>query len=164
MKIRLKPVLGLMLCLLIVTSCKNTDSDESDAIFPESFQKVWQEEPFDDGDVIGIYFTKNQMYTWDYNGDDFDQGEDCYFNDLEGSLISVDGDIYTIEFLDPFSGEVEYEFDLRISIAGNTLRTVDIEDGVTTSFSDTGMNPSDLTPACTFKANQENQKRYQPFN
>lgn len=146
-----------------MTSCKNTDSDESDAIFPVSFQKVWQDETFDDGDVIGIYFTENQVYDWDYDGDDFDQGEDCYFNSPLGSLISVDGDIYTIEFLDPLSGEND-EVDVRIFIAGDTLRAVYIDDGFTISFSDTGMNPSDLTPACTFKANQENQKRYQPFN
>lgn len=163
MKIRLKSVLGLMLCLLIVTSCKNTDSDESDAIFPESFQKVWQDETFDDGDVIGIYFTENQVYAWDYDGDDFDQGEDCYFNFPTGSLKSVDDDIYTIEFLDPFNGDNEI-FNVRIFVTGDTLRTVDIEDGFISSFSDTGMNPSDLTPACTFKANQENQKEYQPFN
>ncbi len=159
MKLRELCILGL--CLIIVTglSCKNNDDDDdSGGSFPESFQKVWQEEVFDDGDEIGVYFTDDKLFFWDYFGDSFDQGDDCYINEEIGTIVSVDGDVYTIRVRDFFSDETE-DVPARIVVQGDTLRFTDIADDFETPYSDTGMSSSDLTPECTFKVSQEMKSR-----
>ena len=76
------------------------------------------------------------FWCWDYDGDDFDQGEDCYFAGITGTLLEADGDVYTIRAFDPFSGETE-DAEVRITVDGDTLRTVDISDGFEAIFSET---------------------------
>jgi hypothetical protein len=135
-------------------SCKKDNDDDSGGSFPDSFQKVWQEEIFDDGDEIGVYFTDDKLFLWDYLGDAFDDFDDCYINEELGTLVGVDGDIYTIRTIDFFSGEEE-DVAGRIIVDGDTLRVTDIEDGFETPYSDTGMAVSALTPECSFKVSEE---------
>ncbi|MEQ8579666.1 MAG: hypothetical protein RIC57_09490 [Balneola sp.] len=147
MKISAKKLSLLSLLILLSISCKDKSEDsETGTEFPSEFQKVWQDDEFtSDGDEIGIYFTDTKIGFWDYDGDDFDQGDDCYFISEEATLISFEGDIYTIEVEDPDGTE---RIEAEITINNGKLIIDDPEESEPFSHTDTGDSVSDLSPLC----------------
>lgn len=136
-----------ILLLLLTISCKDKSSTETGTTFPESFQFVWQDESFDDGDELGVYFTDTGIYFWDYFGDSYDQGPDCYAVLLVIEIVSYEGDVYTVEFIDPDTGTRETET-VDIQIRDGLL--IVGEEGDEIPHSKTNLMPSQLTPACDF--------------
>lgn len=104
----------LLATLLLATACNNDDSGEE---FPETLQNVWQDEAgsYSNND-FGIYFKKDKMYSWDYIGDSFDSGNDCYVEEEVGELVSYDGNAYRISMKDsPFTGRENVEETIYIN-------------------------------------------------
>ena len=77
MKSKIKLLGFIAVCACVLSSCKDkNDGVETGNEFPTEFQKVWQEDEFAaEGDEIGVHFTDNKVIVWDYDGDNFDEGE-----------------------------------------------------------------------------------------
>lgn len=155
---KIKTVSIVLLTAFIMISCKD-DSGDSGGTFPGSIWGVWQEEGSDEGDEIGIYFTDKDMGSWDYFGDEYDQGDDCYSNYVIGSLVSRNGDNYRIKFDEMWIGEGENdEGVVTIRVNGDmlTLTGPDTEDYEVT-YSKDSRSVSSMTQECSFgfKANPE---------
>ena len=152
--------LGLCLLLVIGMACKdkstnNDDDDNGDGTgsgdgFATAVQKVWQDESFDDGDEIGIAFDEDDIFLWDYFGDSFDQGDDCYFVDDVGDFVSRDGDVYQLTLFNFFAGGFD-TLEVRLTVDGDTLTLDDRTQQVIVKFSDTDDDLDELTPQCTEK-------------
>lgn len=155
---------SVLLAGLALTGCKDSNDVASGDTFPENMQGVWQsisysetgsdgstfESSFEeDGDVLGIYFTEDRIGFWDYDGDEFDQGEDCYFADTAAVLISFEGSTFRVT--DLFEG-ARGEFNINVEGSEMTLTGTDEFDGVTYDYSETfsryDKTISQLTPKC----------------
>ncbi|MDR9416164.1 MAG: hypothetical protein RI564_07765 [Gracilimonas sp.] len=161
---KLQLILILIIISIVNISCKNNDEETGDT-FPEFLHAVWQDEEFDDGDEIGIYFTEKKIFSWDYDGDSFDEGDDCYFVFEIGEIISYTGDKYRFKVNDLFSDEEE-EITVIIKVNGNTMTISDPdEDEDSTPYSKDSRDILDLEPKCSesFKtlANPDGKKRAQ---
>lgn len=141
---------GVFLALMVLlVSCNNNNdsSEETGDTFPEELQRVWQDRTDDDGDELGIYFDETSLYLWDYFGDSFDEGEDCYETFLTGELISYEGDIYRIRSV--FNNQ---EISARIEVDGDDLTISDPgEGGDVSNFSADERSVEDLSPVCQAK-------------
>lgn len=162
MKIRSIIIAITIMPLAFMVSCKKDSGDSSGNEFPQEMRDVWQEEGWDDGDEIGLYITSNTMGYWDYMGDEYDQGEDCYYDYEVGELISYEGNNFRMNLENFFSEESE-EVTIRINVDGNILTMSDPVEGddYTEEYSRDSRSVSNLTPVCSgnFKANPEEMKR-----
>lgn len=146
---------------LIMVSCKD-DSKDSGGTFPDNIQGVWQEEGWDDGDELGVYFSSKEMGYWDYFGDEYDDLEHCYSNYVLGELVSRDGDNYRIKASAEWVQEGEDD---------EGIITIKVEDDMLTMsypeddgdyeelYSRDSRSVSSMTPECSFafKANPESK-------
>ena len=138
-----KPILLLILVTTLATfSCKKKDKVETGTNFPEFLHAVWQIEGFGDGDETGIYFNSDSLGIWDYDGDDFDQGEDCYYAFYAAVIVSYKGDEYRIKYYD------NSEETITIEVEDDLITIGSEEDGETT-FSKDSRTVSGLTPLCS---------------
>lgn len=146
------PVL-LFISISLLSSCKDSkDEKETGTEFPTEFQKVWQDDEYIlEGDEIGIYFTDTEVVFWDYDGDEYDQGEDCFYIFEAGTLISYEGDNYTVSIIDPETQEQE-QINAEITISNGKLIIDDPEESEPITHTDTGDSISDLSPVCSDQA------------
>ena len=151
----------------ILISCKDSKKEDSGDEFPEFLHFVWQDEEFDDGDELGVYFSADSIGSWDYFGDEYDQGEDCYFAMFVAEIVSYKGDEYRIRYNEEyvFPGEnLEETIDLEVD--GNELTVTAEVDGQTiiVPYSKDSRTVSDFTPICeelSFKAKAELESKRQ---
>lgn len=155
MNINIKSISIVLFTFLIMASCKD-DSNESGGTFPDNIQGVWQEEGWDDGDELGIYFTSNEFGYWDYMGDAYDEGEDCYWNGIVAELISRDGDNYRMRATGEWADEEDEEGIINLKVSGDMLTVTypdDEEDeDYEEIYSKDSRSVGDLTPECSFKS------------
>jgi|AntRauTorcE11897_2_1112592.scaffolds.fasta_scaffold01331_10 hypothetical protein len=149
MNIRRTFIAITILPLIFIISCKKDSNDNSGDEFPQEMRSVWQEEGWDDGDELGIYFTNNTMGSWDYMGDEYDEGDDCYYNWEVGELISYEGSNFRINMSSFFSEESE-EATVSITVDGNLLSMSEPGDNdFTEEYSKDNRSVSNLTPKCS---------------
>lgn len=160
MKIRIITIAVTMLPLMFLMSCKKDSGDSSGDEFPQEMRDVWQEEGWGDGDELGIYFTKNTIGFWDYMGDEYDNGEDCYSNSEYVELISYEGDNFRLRQNSDFS-DTQEEATVKITVNGNTLMMSYPDDGNGDYTEEYSRDSRDLTPECggSFKVNPEKMKQ-----
>lgn len=141
--------LCVVVCMLSISCNNNSDSsEETGDQFPDELQRVWQDATEDDGDELGVYFDDTSLYLWDYFGDSFDQGEDCYETFKTGDLISYEGDIYRIRSI--FNNQ---EITARIVVDGDNMTVSDPgEGGDSSNFTADSRSVSELTPVCQAKS------------
>lgn len=166
MKIRSITIAITIIPLIFLMSCKKDSGDSSGDEFPQEMRGVWQEEGWDDGDELGIYFTSNTMGYWDYMGDEYDQGDDCYINWEFAELISYEGDNFRMTIMDFFS-EGEEEGTVRIIVDGDILTMSEESDNeYIEEYSRDSRSVSNLTPECSesAKVNSDEMKhKFQMF-
>jgi hypothetical protein len=154
-KVLTKIIILLSLSCVLLISCKDSKSKEEEEIgteFPAEFQKVWQDdESILEGDELGIYFTDTKIVFWDYDGDDFDQGDDCFYVFEAGTLVSYEGDNYTVSIIDPETQGQE-QISAEITINNGKLIIDDPEESEPITHTDTGDSISDLSPVCSDQA------------
>ena len=161
-------LIAVTICSIIfLSSCKKDSKTETGDEFPDEMHAVWQEEGWDDGDELGLYFTSKMMAIWDYAGDEYDQGEDCYYNWEAGELISYEGNNYRIRLIDFFFDDLE-ELTVNIRVDGDRMIIIDPEEEDSEQeYSRDSRSIEDLTPECSddqFKRNSEELKRkFQTF-
>ncbi|MEX0723312.1 MAG: hypothetical protein WD357_08865 [Gracilimonas sp.] len=150
-----------ILPLIFLISCKKDSKSDTGDEFPQEMRAVWQEEGWDDGDEIGLYFNTKTMGAWDYAGDEYDQGENCYYNWEAGELISYEGNNYRIRLVDFFSDDIE-ELTVNIRVDGNMMTIIDPEgEDSEQEYSRDSRSIDDLTPECSdqFKISTDELKR-----
>lgn len=142
MKSIFKTALLSALTLSIFVSCKDNDNDN------DSFEEIaglWQLDS-DEGDILYINITPDEVTSYDYLGDEYDEGEDCYEVEIS-EILEVDGDTFTIEAPEFEGGQLEAtitvvngKLNIRITFLGEELT-----DTYTRSNAQTGS----FTPVCT---------------
>jgi hypothetical protein len=89
------------------------------------------------------------MGSWDYMGDEYDEGDDCYYNWEVGELISYEGSNFRINMSSFFSEESE-EATVSITVDGNLLSMSEPGDNdFTEEYSKDNRSVSNLTPKCS---------------
>ncbi|MDR8392467.1 hypothetical protein NC796_15035 [Aliifodinibius sp. S!AR15-10] len=130
-----------LLCVLTLVSCKDnsTDSELSTAV------GLWKLNSTEN-DISYINVTETSVTTYDYMGDEYDQGEDCYLIEVE-DILEINGNIYT--FTDPFDDSKT--IDVEVTVNGNTLTVKQpVASGtVTFEYTKHNGNTSSFTPECT---------------
>lgn len=148
-------IISCLLVCIIIAACKDKNNDvETGTTFPDELQGVWQDESFDDGE-IGIIIESKTVSSWDYLGDEYDEGEDCYEIGIIAELISYEGDHYTLNVMD--LGDEPEEESGTITIEDDLLVLQGDEEDEKVVYSRTGLSKSDLAPGCdesTAKANK----------
>jgi len=159
-------IVSFLLFGLVLTGCKDSNDVVSGDTFPENMQGVWQSMSYsetgsdgsnfegsfeEDGDLLGLYFTEDRIGYWDYFGDEFDEGEDCYLADTAAVLMSFEGDIFRI--MDLEEGQ-EVELTIRLDDSEMTLSGSDEFEGVTYDYRETfspyNKTVAQMTPVCDF--------------
>lgn len=144
-----------MLLGFVFSSCKDSGGDDDGEIgveFGARLQTVWQDdESATENDEIGIYFTKTKIFFWDYDGDEFDEGDDCYFVAEVASLVFFEEDIYTLSFIDPETQE-EMEVKAKITIVDGKLVFSDEEGQDAITYTNTQNSSENLNPKCRSEA------------
>lgn len=156
MKIRSIITAITILPLIFLMSCKKDSGDSSGDEFPQEMRDVWQEEGWDDGDELGIYFTNNTMGYWDYMGDEYDQGEDCYFNWEFADLVSYEGNNFRLRIDDLFSEGESEEGTVTIIVDGDILTMSEESEDYEDEYSRDSRSVNDLTPECNTSTNKVN--------
>lgn len=139
---RYKTLLTGLLCVLtIIISCKDNSTDSSGDATAVGLWKLNSTE----GDISYVKITTSTVTYYDFQGDEMDQGEDCYLIESE-EILEVDGNIY--RFRDP--EDSESTIDIEVTVTGTTL-TVKQPFGngiVTIEFTKYNGNTSSFTPEC----------------
>lgn len=146
--------LGLLfLANLGLTACGGGESSSKDASL-EHLVSVWYYTEVIDGKE-DIYYTvikaDGSIIDYDYQNDEFDQGDDCYYKYDEGYLIS---DLGNGEFSESLLEDSNYFSELKVKIDGNTATitiidsSVESDIGISYSQVRTDLSESDLTPLC----------------
>ncbi|MDZ7683358.1 MAG: hypothetical protein U5J63_17025 [Fodinibius sp.] len=151
----LKTITLGFLCLITLTSCKDSSSNSGEET---SVEGLWLTDS-NEGDISYVHITNTIVSFYDYQGDDFDQGEDCYIIGRE-EILEIDGNIY--KFADPENpGKT---IDIRLTAQGNKLTVVQPfgNGSVTVTFTRHNGNISSFTPECTEEETVAIQKA-QPF-
>jgi len=84
----------MLFSLLLAFSCE--DKDEAAAVNLDGTYKLSMESSECDGELDVIYITIDGLAisNWDYDGDDCDNGDDCYF--AESFTATIDGDALSV--------------------------------------------------------------------
>lgn len=141
MRLSLRAILKIsIICLIVLQGCKDSNnSDENDSVLG-----LWQLDSTE-GDVSYIDVTGETVTTYDYMGDDFDEGPECYEIDTQ-EILDINGSKYT--FTDPFDPQATIEVDVTAN--GNRLTVVQPFGNITVTlqFSKSNASISSFTPEC----------------
>lgn len=130
-------------CLIGLQGCKDSNNTEDDSILG-----LWQLDS-SEGDVYYVNITTELVTFYDYLGDEYDEGPECY-EIITYEILDINGDTYTFE--DPFDPETTVEVEV---IANGNRLSVSQPFGsgtVTLEFSKSNASIDSFTPEC-----EENQ-------
>lgn len=147
-----KITLAVLACLVLTAGCKSSSTDSGDT----EVEGLWKLNSTE-GDISYLNITATTVTYYDYMGDEYDEGEDCY-EIISNEILEVDGDIY--KFADPF--DPEKTIDVTVTAAGNQL-TVQQPFGsitVTIKFTRYNSNISEFTPECSEESNPAKVKAF----
>ena len=119
--------------------CKDSNNTENDSVIG-----LWQLDS-SEGDVYYVNITTEIVTFYDYLGDEYDEGPECY-EIISYEILDVNGDTYTFE--DPLDPEATIQ--VEVTVSGNQL-TVEQPFGsgtVTLEFSKSNASVGSFTPEC----------------
>ncbi len=130
----------MLVTLISVQGCKDSNNEEEN----DSILGLWLLNSTE-GDINYIHITDDVVTFYDYMGDEFDEGPDCY-NIGSDEILAVDGNTYT--FQDPFDSEAT--IDVEITAKGNQLTVVQPFGGATftITFTKSTVSIDTFTPEC----------------
>lgn len=130
--------------LLFTQGCKDSNNNDENT----SVLGLWQLDS-NEGDINYINITTTTVTSYDYMGDEFDEGPDCYEIDSQ-EILDVNGSKYT--FTDPFNPNATIEVDVTAN--DNRLTVVQPFGSVTVTlqFNKSNASIGSFTPEC-----EENQ-------
>ncbi len=133
-----------MITLISLQGCKDSNSS-NDA---DSVLGLWQLDS-SEGDIYYVNITSEIVTFYDYLGDEYDEGPECY-EIVTNEILDQNGDTYTFE--DPFDPEATIE--VKVTANGNRLTVLQPFGGgtVTLEFSKSNASIDSFTPEC-----EENQ-------
>jgi len=133
-----------MLSLLVLQGCKDSNNNDENT----SVLGLWQLDS-SEGDINYVNITTTTVTSYDYMGDEFDEGPDCYEIDSQ-EILDVNGSKYT--FTDPFDPNATIEVDVTVN--GNQLTVIQPFGSITVTlkFNKSNASIGSFTPEC-----EENQ-------
>lgn len=137
-----KSLLLLSVVCFTFSSCKDNGNNNDD--LAGNVEGVWQLDS-DEGDVLYIDISTEAVASYDYMGDSFDEGDDCYEIDIS-DIVEKDGNIYTITNPE-FPGS---EFEATLELNGNKL-TVSMQfmgGNLVEVYTKSNAQTSSFTPEC----------------
>ncbi len=113
---QLKSLLILVVLASIASSCSddNNNNDAGEELLAD-IQGLWQLNS-EEGDINYIHVDDEVIHNYDYMGDDFDEGPECY-EYSRNEIISIDGDEVTFMIDD----DPEDTVTVRVSVNNNIL-------------------------------------------
>lgn len=126
--------------LLMLQACK----DSKNEIEETSVLGLWQLNSTE-GDINYVNIGTDIVTFYDYMGDDYDEGPDCY--EIESQeILNINGNKYTFE--DPLNPNGTIEIDVRAN--GNELTVMQPfgDATITMKFSKSNASISSFTPEC----------------
>lgn len=138
-----------MITLIGLQGCKDSNSS-NDAY---SVLGLWQLDS-SEGDIYYVNITTEIVTFYDYLGDEYDEGPECY-EIVANEILDLDGDTYTFE--DPFDPKATIE--VEVTANGNRLTVSQPFGGGTVmlEFSKSNTSIDSFTPEC-----EENQLKQTP--
>lgn len=132
--------------LLFIQGCKDSNNNDENT----SVLGLWQLDS-NEGDINYVNITTTAVTSYDYMGDEYDEGPDCYEIDTQ-EILDVNGSKYT--FTDPFNSNDTIEVDVTAN--GNQLTVVQPFGNimVTLKFTKSNASINSFTPEC-----EENQTK-----
>ena len=136
---------------ILLMGCKD-DSISTEVDNNNSYLGIWElvgyidegEEYDNEGDVYYINITENKITEYDYMGDSFDEGPDCY--EVYETTIIFDNDVIIID-LEEFG-----TYSLRLDIENDQLRVFeDEEESYISLWKRSDKEVSSFVPECTSK-------------
>lgn len=133
---------AILLGLLILQGCKDSNNlDDQTA----SVLGVWKLNS-SMGDDQHIDISADSVTSYDYMGDSYDEGPDCYEITSE-QILGIDGNKYT--FADPFDPGSTYIVELTRKDNQLTARHNFGDVAITLSFTKSNASVGSFVPACT---------------
>lgn len=133
-------IIMIMTSLLLLQGCK----DSKNEIDETSVLGLWQLNSTE-GDINYVNISTENVTFYDYMGDDYDEGPDCYVIESQ-DILDVNGSTYT--FQDPLNSNATIKVDVKAN--GNELTVTqpfgDIT--ITLKFNKSNASISSFTPAC----------------
>lgn len=129
-----------LISLVIIQGCKDSNNNDENT----SVLGLWQLDS-NEGDISYINITTTTVTAYDYMGDEYDEGPDCY--EIESQeILDVKGSKYTFE--DPFNPNTTIE--VEVTANGNRLTVVQPFGSamVTLKFSKSNASVNSFTPEC----------------
>ncbi|MGK7369259.1 MAG: hypothetical protein ACNS64_03515 [Candidatus Halalkalibacterium sp. M3_1C_030] len=141
MRLSISSILKIsMVCLIALQGCKDAgNNDENTSVIG-----LWQLNSTE-GDIRYVNITDETVTEYDFMGDEFDEGPECYEIDIQ-EILDINGSKYTFE--DPFDPEATMQ--VNVTANGNQL-TVILPFGdatVTLQFNKSNASISSFTPEC----------------
>ncbi|NGP75377.1 hypothetical protein G3570_01945 [Balneolaceae bacterium YR4-1] len=135
-----------LISLLFLPGCKDSNNNDENT----SVLGLWQLNS-NEGDISYVNITTTTVTSYDYMGDEYDEGPDCYEIDSQ-EILDVNGSKYT--FSDPLNPNSTIEVDVTAN--GNQLTVVQPfgSVSVTLKFSKSNASINSFTPEC-----EENQAK-----
>lgn len=136
----LKITAFLLIALTTIQGCKDSSNNDENT----SVLGLWQLNSIE-GDIRYVNITNETVTEYDFMGDEFDEGPECYEIDVR-EILDINGSKYTFE--DPFDPEATIEVDVTVN--GNQLTVVQPfgDATVTLQFSKSNASISSFTPEC----------------
>ncbi len=128
-------------CLFAFVSCKDNSSDGFE---PESVEGLWKLESTE-GDLNYVNITSTTVTFYDYQGDEFDEGEDCYIIESQ-EIEEIDGNIYKFE--DPENPGSTIDIEITVDDDRLTVEQPFGNGTVTVNFTRFSGNVNTFTPEC----------------
>ena len=150
MRFSVSPILTvIILSLFVIQGCKDSTNIDEDA----SVLGLWQLNSTE-GDISYVNINTTNVTSYDFMGDEFDEGPDCYEIDVQ-QILDVNGSKYT--FTDPFDPNATIEVDVTAN--GNELTIVQPFGNITVTlkFNKSNASISSFTPEC--EENQASAKK-----
>ena len=136
----------MILSALALISCKKNSTSAEEL---NELEGVWKYDNTE-GDDIYLEMGSETITIFDYYGDDFDQGEDCYYIDVY-EITNVEGSTFTIIY----SEEPDMEFEITIEFVNEKIRITQTfefngeEETFTEFYSRSNREVSSFTPECS---------------
>lgn len=147
----LKITAFLLIALTTIQGCKDSSNNDENT----SVLGLWQLSSIE-GDIRYVNITHETVTEYDFMGDEFDEGAECYEIDVQ-EILDINGSKYTFE--DPFDPEATIEVDVTAN--GNQLTVVQPfgDATITLQFNKSNASISSFTPECE-EAQLKSKKTY----
>lgn len=142
---QLKNLLFLVVLISMISSCSddNNNNDEGEELLAD-IQGLWQLDS-EEGDINYIHVDNRIIYNYDYMGDDFDEGPECY-EYSRNEILSIEGDEVTFMIDD----DPEDTETVTVIVSNNVLSVSQTFAGLqfTQLFNRSNTDVDSFTPIC----------------